>query len=297
MSQAGISRRLAKKIKKELTTHTHQTEPTAEEPLKKTTSVQKTAEATSDDDQVVPVSETAKPADFVDQQIQKHPEKKSVETEPEPVIPLIDRDGQRHLFASLTTIDDNIEEQLYEHGFKTIDSLRTTSARQIAKKADIPKKLAKQIKKEIKKQDADIEKRLEQSIREKKEAESALSTHPDEFQPDSRDISFEEAQSIDEKIATYEPTEPKISGETEEWETVPMQDEVTTASDKEAVPYTHGEYTLYRKEITMQNGKTRTLHFFSKSTPADAEAVSLPDGFEVKVNKKTKLPYLRKKKK
>ena len=64
---------------------------------------------------------------------------------------------------------------------------------------------------------------------------------------------------------------------------------------EETKGYRHGDYTLYRKEIEVGVGK-RTIHFFSKAEPDKGEPVELPDGFEVKVNKKTGVPYLRKKK-
>ena len=43
-------------------------------------------------------------------------------------------------------------------------------------------------------------------------------------------------------------------------------------------------------------GKKRTIHFFSKNKPDVGEPIQLPKGYEVKVNTKTGLPYLKKKK-
>ncbi len=54
----------------------------------------------------------------------------------------------------------------------------------------------------------------------------------------------------------------------------------------------YGEYTLYKKEIKLQSGKTRIIHFFSREEPDDGVEVSLPDGYEIKVNKKTGVPYI-----
>jgi hypothetical protein len=60
--------------------------------------------------------------------------------------------------------------------------------------------------------------------------------------------------------------------------------------------YTHGDFTLYKKEIKTATGKKRTVHFFSKKIPDVGEPVQLPENYEVKVNKRTGLPYLKKNK-
>jgi hypothetical protein len=77
-----------------------------------------------------------------------------------------------------------------------------------------------------------------------------------------------------------------------------IKKEVETESEWESYPienFTRKDYTLYEKEIEVSPGKKRTIRFFSKETPEDAEPIPLPEGYEVKVNKKTGLPYLKKK--
>ncbi len=64
---------------------------------------------------------------------------------------------------------------------------------------------------------------------------------------------------------------------------------------RETTGYKHGPYTLFRKEIIVGFDKKRVIHFFSKSIPDDGEAVDLPDGYEVRINKATGVPYLKKK--
>ena len=54
---------------------------------------------------------------------------------------------------------------------------------------------------------------------------------------------------------------------------------------------------LYEKEIDLGRGKTRTIRFFSKDVPDDSIPTTLPEDYEVKINKKTGVPYLRKKQK
>lgn len=64
---------------------------------------------------------------------------------------------------------------------------------------------------------------------------------------------------------------------------------------RETEGYKHGAYTLFKKEIIVGFDKKRVIHFFSKSIPDDGEAVELPDGYEVRINKATGVPYLKKK--
>ena len=60
--------------------------------------------------------------------------------------------------------------------------------------------------------------------------------------------------------------------------------------------YKYGEYILYKKEVKLGSGKTRTIHYFSKYKPDGEKQVQLPDGYEIRVNKKTGVPYIRRKK-
>lgn len=53
--------------------------------------------------------------------------------------------------------------------------------------------------------------------------------------------------------------------------------------------YTHNGYTLYAREA---NG--RTLYFFARNTPKSGHASAMPSGYEVGVNDRTGLPFLRK---
>mgnify|MGYP006304870883 CR=1 FL=1 len=67
-------------------------------------------------------------------------------------------------------------------------------------------------------------------------------------------------------------------------------------SDKKSKFYSYKGYDLYKKEIITKNGNKRTVHFFSKNKQKDAKKIKLPKGYIVKQNKKTKVPYLKKKK-
>lgn len=62
-----------------------------------------------------------------------------------------------------------------------------------------------------------------------------------------------------------------------------------------AKPYMHGDYTLYCRDVTLKSGKSLTIHFFSKRKPKSGKPTTLPDGYIVGINQRSKLPYLKKK--
>jgi len=61
--------------------------------------------------------------------------------------------------------------------------------------------------------------------------------------------------------------------------------------------YTYKKYTLYEKKVTTKKGNKRTIRFFSKEKPDDSKPIKLPKGYKVKENKKTGVPYIKKKSK
>ncbi len=79
--------------------------------------------------------------------------------------------------------------------------------------------------------------------------------------------------------------EPEEDEELPEWETV------------EETPYTVGEYTLHTKEATLRGGRKQQIYFFAKKEKKDATPCAKPEGYDVKVNEKTGLPVLKRKKK
>lgn len=60
--------------------------------------------------------------------------------------------------------------------------------------------------------------------------------------------------------------------------------------------FSYGEYSLYRKQLRIGGKEIRTVHFFSKDAPEDSTPSELPEGYEVKVNEKTGVPYIKKSK-
>lgn len=58
--------------------------------------------------------------------------------------------------------------------------------------------------------------------------------------------------------------------------------------------YVHNGYTLHAREIELKGGHKQVIYFFSQRRPQSGVPVEMPDGYEVVVNKRTGLPYLKK---
>ena len=59
--------------------------------------------------------------------------------------------------------------------------------------------------------------------------------------------------------------------------------------------YTHGDYTLHSKDVELKGGRIQTIYFFAKRKPKSGTPCDKPDNMTVGVNKRTGLPYLKKK--
>ena len=59
--------------------------------------------------------------------------------------------------------------------------------------------------------------------------------------------------------------------------------------------YTHEGWTLYTRDVKLKGGRNQTIYFFSKRTPKSGKTCDMPSGYVVGVNKRTGLPYLKKK--
>ena len=59
--------------------------------------------------------------------------------------------------------------------------------------------------------------------------------------------------------------------------------------------FTYGEYTLYTRKVHLVNANRYIdIYFFCKHTPKSGTACAMPEGYEVGINPKTKMPYLQK---
>ncbi len=109
---------------------------------------------------------------------------------------------------------------------------------------------------------------------------------------------FTSISGIRRKIAKKIRKEIEEIPETEDEETVEEWEsfEKETEEKPEKSGYTYKGYNLFEREITTKNGTKRRIKFFSKKKPENAKPINLPKGYIVKENKKTKVPYLKKKK-
>ena len=58
--------------------------------------------------------------------------------------------------------------------------------------------------------------------------------------------------------------------------------------------FKYKNWMLFKREIILENGSKRTVHFFSKYRPFKGEPCDLPKETIVKINKRTGLPFLQK---
>jgi hypothetical protein len=63
----------------------------------------------------------------------------------------------------------------------------------------------------------------------------------------------------------------------------------------EIMAYTHEGWTLYTRNVKLKGGRNQTIYFFSKRSPKSGSPCEMPTGYSVGVNKRTGLPYLKKK--
>ena len=72
--------------------------------------------------------------------------------------------------------------------------------------------------------------------------------------------------------------------------------ETRMSSFAESHVYRYGDYTLFKQEKKLKNGGTQPSYFFSKKISDRGEPCGKPDDYAVGINKKTGMPYLKKKK-
>ena len=72
-------------------------------------------------------------------------------------------------------------------------------------------------------------------------------------------------------------------------------DDTDSPSEVDIMAYVHDGWTLYTRDVKLKGGRNQTIYFFSKRTPKSGRPCELPPGYTVGVNKRTGLPYLKKK--
>jgi ERCC4-type nuclease len=159
------------------------------------------------------------------------------------------------IFKEIISIDLKTARLLKNKNINSIEELHKKTIKDLVKIRGIKRKHAKEIKKEVRKYIQD--KKLEK-----------------EFERGENPFIKDDAE--DAEWVSYEGTAPE-------------------EHIKESTGYREGDYTLFEKEIKSQSDKKRTVRFFSKGEPEDAYPIDLPEGYVVKINKKTGVPYLKKK--
>ena len=86
----------------------------------------------------------------------------------------------------------------------------------------------------------------------------------------------------------------KKQGDSAEWESYSIKKTLKKPSLKSICTYKG--FTLYEKGTGKYRGKKTTIQFFSKEKPDKANPIQLPNGYQIAVNNKTGVPYLKKKK-
>lgn len=170
-------------------------------------------------------------------------------------------------FEEIRSIDDNIASLLYKNNIKTLEDLKKATIKDLTKINGIKRKIAKKINKDV-----------ENALRNKLSAEKI------------RHLKI--GKLSDKELPQWEPIEEgEITSDNKE-----KSIEKDKSKQEKTNIYKFGEYNLYKKEILISNEKSRIVHFFSKTKPDDSKSATLPEGYTVKINKKTGVPYIKKKK-
>jgi len=164
------------------------------------------------------------------------------------------------VFKDIKSVDEEIAKLLKNNGINSIEALKDKTIKELTKIRGIKKKLAKEIKQDV----------------------NVLVKKIDDDNTKNKSYDRDRNPFIDED-------------EDDGWESLD-EEKIPESVVKGAKEFRHGDYTLYEKEIVTKSGKKQKVRFFSKGKPDEGEPIELPDGYEIKENKKTGVPYLRKKK-
>ncbi|HWR27317.1 MAG TPA: helix-hairpin-helix domain-containing protein, partial [Candidatus Thermoplasmatota archaeon] len=146
----------------------------------------------------------------------------------------------------------------YKNGYFSIENIRDAPIDDLVQIRGIKRKLAKQIKTEIEDQ--------------------ITKTDTSEFIP--------------AKHRTTKKKEKRKLQDSAEWES--SASKVKTQKSSSFDVCTYKEYTLYQRETKTPDGKKSTLHYFTKSKSDKGHPSTLPKGYRIALNKKTGVPYLKK---
>jgi hypothetical protein len=161
-------------------------------------------------------------------------------------------------FKGIKSIDEKTAEILYKNGYFSIENIKDATIDDLVQIRGIKRKLAKQMKKEIEEQNTE--------------------TATSEFIP------------VKQKITKKK--EKKKLQDSAEWESSSSKEKTQKSSSH--LVCTYKGYTLYKRETKTPDGKRSTHHYFTKSKSDKGHPSPLPGGYRIALNKKTGVPYLKK---
>jgi Helix-hairpin-helix domain len=162
-------------------------------------------------------------------------------------------------FKGIKCINEKTAELLYKNGYFSIENLKDASIDDLVQIHGIKRKHANQIKIEIE--------------------EFTTQTDAAEFLP------------IKQK--TSKKKEQKKHLDSAEWESSVSKEKGHKSYSSDV--YTYKGYTLHRREARRSDGEKTTLYYFTKKKSDRGHPCRIPEGYRIAVNKKTGVPYLKKK--
>ena len=129
--------------------------------------------------------------------------------------------------------------------------------------------------------------------------------HSQNSEPQDKDVKKKRGiEKVSKKVPfkrfegnTKDTNKKKVSESSSIKQTMEKEERTKTTAFKqlsEKGRFSSGDYTLYKKQLRIGGKEIRTVHFFSKDAPEDSTPSELPEGYEVKVNEKTGVPYIKK---
>jgi hypothetical protein len=173
--------------------------------------------------------------------------------------------------------------------FTAVESTESKLQKLSKKQEREAKKIQKTKEKEAKQLKKLELKKLKRETRDKKREAKRIITEQQDIQQTPETIEF---IPIKQKRSAKKPK--KKPEDSTEWESYFVEKTLKKPSLKSTCTYKG--YTLYKRETGNQREGKKTIHFFSKEKPDNSRPVQLPDGYQISVNKKTGIPYLKKKK-
>lgn len=115
-----------------------------------------------------------------------------------------------------------------------------------------------------------------------------------------KESSFDNETKRIKKILTKEQTKkrerkPSTDKKTDKKPIEEKKNKEKKKSQSDSPGFQYNDYTLFQKTIKINDKEKRTIHFFAKEPPETGNPSELPDDYEVKINRKTGVPYIRKK--